>query len=244
MYIRYKTEVKGITRNQKLRIPLNVNSLTHVELNFQETTEIGDNLFITFPFSTVVQTLQDAEKMTKPLLDNIINLLIFKFDVPIKKPSIHDYKVADRHLLGRGSITLHNQQRYELTDADCNWLDSEINTSTLSSKLKLNTYFFKYKSILTVEDEISRFLLLYGLLYEIKGSQASVDTYIKKKESNVKMLPSTKSGKSGNETIYTWWRNQAQHMQNSTDIEQVTQNFVKLVDPLQELVFNAIKDTI
>ena len=244
MYIQYKTEVEGITKKQKLRIPLNENQLTYVELNFQGTTEIEDNLFITFLFSTTVQTLQDAEKMTKPLLDNIVNLLIFKFNVPIKEPSIHAYEVAERHLLATSSITLYNPQQYELTGTDYNWLNSEINSSVLSSKLNSNTYFPKYKSILTVEDEISRFLLLYGLLYEIKGSQRSVDTYIKRKEPHVKMMPSTKSNTANDETIYTWWRNQAQHMQNNTDIEQVAENFIGLVDSLQELVFYAIKNTI
>lgn len=244
MYIQYKTEVKGITKKQKLRIHLNDNSLTYAELNFQGTTEIGDNLFITFPLSTTVQTLQDAERMTKTSLDDIINLLIFKFNVPIKEPSIHAYEVVERHLLATSSITLYNLQQHELTDTDYNWLDSEIKSSALSSKLKSNTYFSKYRSILTVEDEISRFLLLYGLLYEIKGSQRSVDTYIKTKEPTVKMMPSTKSPQADDETIYTWWRNQAQHMQNNTDIEKVVENFVDLVSSLQGLVFDEIKNTI
>lgn len=239
MYIQYKTEVKGITNKQVLQLPLNVGPITDVELNFQETNEFYDILFITFLLSTPV-TLEDAEKITTPLLDNIINLMVYKFNATFKKSSINGYKNEDGHVIARGAITLHNLQQHELTDTDCAWLDTEINSSVVTSKLKSNAHFLQYKSILTVEDKISRFLLLYGLLYEIKGDQRSVDTYIKTKEPNVALLQTTREDRSYNETIYTWWRNQAQHMQNDTDIEKVKQHFVELVDSLQKLTFDAI----
>lgn len=239
MYIQYKTEVKRITKKQALQISINISPITDVKLNFQETNEFYDILFITFLLSTPVN-LEDAEKITKPLLDNIINLMVYKFNATLKKPSINGYKVEEGHVIARGEITIHNLQQHELTDTDCAWLDSEINSSVVTSKLKSNAYFLQYKSILTVEDEISRFLLLYGLLYEIKGDQLSVDRYIKTKEPNVTMLQATREDRSYNETIYTWWRNQAQHMQNDTDIELVQQNFVELVDSLQRLTFDAI----
>ncbi|GAB1807653.1 hypothetical protein [Priestia megaterium] len=244
MYIQYKTEAKGIKKKEELQIPLNTGSINYVKLVFEETKGIYDNLFVTFYFSTTVNNLQDAETITKPLLDDIINLMVYKFNTTIKKPTIHSYEVEAAKLIATGSIKLQNLQQYELTETDHSWLCSEINSLALISKLKLNVHFLQYKSIMTVEDEISRFLLLYGLLYEIKGNQSSVDTYIKAKEPNVKMLQTTRSGQNYLETIYTWWRNQAQHMQSTTDIEKVTQQFINLVDSLQELVFEAIKNQI
>jgi hypothetical protein len=245
MHIQYIVEVKGLMNKQELRIPLNVGSVDYATLVFEKTKEIYDILFVTFYFSTTVKSLQDAETLTRPLLDDIINLMVYKFNATFNKPNINGYKVEQAWVKASASITLQNIQQYELTETDRNWLSSEVNSQALISKLKLNVHFIQYKSILTIEDDVSRFLLLYALLYEMKGKkQGLVDTYIQTKEPSVPMRPTTRPDKKYDETIYSWWRNQAQHMESTTDIEDVTKQFIDLVGSLQELVFEAIKDEI
>jgi hypothetical protein len=244
MYIQYKTEVKGLSKEQELRIPINDGSIGYVTLGFKKTQELNEILFVTFYFSRTVNRLMDAELLTRGILEDIINLMVFNFNAAIKKPIVHAYVVEEASVIASALITLHNIKVHELTIPESSWLCSEVNSSVFSSKLKINPNFLQYKAILTVEDDVSRFLLLYALLYEIKGNQLAVDNYIKTKEPSVLLLQTTRSGQSYNETIYTWWRNQAQHMQSTTDIEDVTKHFNNLVEPLQNLVFEAVKDGI
>lgn len=244
MYIQYKTEVKGLTKEQELRIPINDGSIGYVKLVFEKTQELHEILFVTFYFSITVKSLMDAEILTGGLLENIINLMVFKFNATIKKPTIHAYEVEETSVIASASITLHNINVNEMTVTDSSWLISEVSSAALSAKLKFNANFSQYRAILTVEDDVSRYLLLYALMYEIKGNQLAVDNYIKTKEPSVVMLQTTRSGQTYNETIYTWWRNQAQHMQSNTDIELIKKHFNTLVVPLQNLVFEAVKDGI
>lgn len=241
MYIQYKIEVNGLTKEQELRIPINDGSIGNVTLAFQKTQELHEILFVTFYFSTTVKRLMDAELLTGGILEDIINLMVFKFNATIKKTTIHAYEVEETSVIASASITLHNINVHEMTVTESSWLNTEVSSAALSTKLKLNANFLQYKAILTVEDDVSRYLLLYALLYEIKGTQKAVDNYIKTNEPSVVMLQTTRSGKTDDETIYTWWRNQAQHMQSNTDIEQIKNHFNTLVEPLQNLVFEAVR---
>lgn len=248
--IQYKVDVSGIIKVEPLSINPNNSDISNVQLLFEQTNSNFDILFIKFYFNKNINNLQEAETITRPFLTDFINLLIYKFNATFKNPSVHSYIIGKDSLIATGAITLYNQQNYKITEDDSKWLSEKIINQSLVNRLKLNPYFIQYKSILAIEDNISRFLLLYGLLYEIKTDQKSVDKYIENEEKNVIKLQTTKVHQKTkvrltyDETIYTWWRNQAQHMQRSTDIVEVAKQFNTLESSLKDLVFKAIKSQI
>ncbi|MBD8109668.1 hypothetical protein [Priestia megaterium] len=243
MYIQYRMGVKGIIEKQLWKLNPISNEIDYVELFYEMNEKLSNNLFVTFYFSSTIKDVDEAENITRPLLDDLINLMIYKFNAIFDKPIINSHNIEEKVLIARGSITLYKQKQHVLNEQDYTWLSTKINDQHLVTKLKLNTHFLQYKSILSIEDDIARFLLLYGLLYEMQGcSQRNVDQYIKSEDSNVKMLTTTRPNSNSQETIYTWWRNQAQHIQTTTDIEQVTEEFRNLVNSLNELVFKAIEN--
>ena len=250
MYIEYIVNIKGIIRAESLNINLSNSDVKNCELFFETTNSDFDILFIRFYFNKSIQSEDEAKSITIPLVNDLINVLIYTFNVTCKVPVVNGFHVANKTIIARGSIPIYNLEQYQLTEADCNWLSTNINDQILINKLKLNPYFLQYKSVLTIEDSVSRYLLLYGLLYEIKGDQDEVDKYIKSKIKKVikrrttKINKHTKKRLKKRETIYTWWRNQAQHMQNTTDIEKVAQQFKTLENSLRDLVYDAIKSGI
>lgn len=247
VHIQYRVEVKGIFKNLPLYINSFNNEIKTVEVLFEKTESNFDILFVKFYFNKNIDNLQKAEALTKPVLTNFINLLIYKFKVIFKEPLIHSYNVLEKTMMARGSITIYNQPFHEITEGDSKWLSEEIQNYSLLNRLKNNPYFLQYKSIIAVEDNVSRFLLLYGLLFEIKSTQKAVDKFIESEEINVikrrttKIDSNTKKRLTYKETIYTWWRNQAQHMQKNTNINEVTKQFNLLEGALKDLVFKAIK---
>ena len=242
MYIQYKTTLNGLIGKKTEYIPINNDFIYHIELHFDEYNETQNYLFIKFVLKTTEHTLEFAAAMTQPLLNSIIDLLVVQFNVPIEEPKVHAYQTKDKHVVATGLISIYAPQEYELTSSDYAWLTSEIISTKFSDKLKSNSYFQKYKSIILKEGTISRFLLLYSLLYEMKGNQKSVDSYIKEKEPEVQLIPSTKPSKQ-DETVYTWYRNQAEHMQTDTSITNIEKKCTELIGSLQLLVFNAVKES-
>ncbi len=77
----------------------------------------------------------------------------------------------------------------------------------------------------------------------MKGIQKSVDSYIKEKEPEVQLIPSTKPS-TQDETVYTWYRNQAEHMQTYISIANIEKECTELIDSLQLLVCNSVKESI
>lgn len=259
MYIQYKLVLRKLTGTQSEIIeiiddqPKILTSkdpiIKSIKLQFQNNQEISAGLFVTFNFHSEDMTLEIAERNTESLLNSIINLLIYKLNVSISEPKIHAYAVVDKSVVASGSITLYNPEHYELPELDYSWLADNIDSSTLSQELKSSSHFQMYKSILLVENVISRFLLLYSLLYELKQNQYKTDTYIQEKEPEVRMIESTKRHRKDKEepnleTEYTWWRNQSQHMQDDTSINEITKNYSKLIDGLQQIVFQAIIESL
>ncbi|MCY9271455.1 hypothetical protein MOF24_06900 [Bacillus inaquosorum] len=250
MFIEYKTEVKNIQLVRNRKIPLKINSINEVNLFFNyDNNKFFNELFIRCSFEKPIKNLLEAKALSKPIIDNLINLMVYKFGAIIKEPTVHSYKTEEKEILASGSITLYDLPEYELNSNDYSWLTTEMDSQSLSLKLEKSVPFYRYKKIISEEDALSRFLLLYALLYDIKGGQDSVDRYIKSKDPNVEMKPTTRTNKQGvpaqkDETVYTWWRNQAQHLQTTTDIEDMIGKCRDLVDSLQELVLDEIKNHI
>ncbi|SYZ77251.1 hypothetical protein [Trichococcus shcherbakoviae] len=252
MHIQYKLDLKKmsgmqtkiieIKDKQAKILKLDNPEVQHIIMKFQENQDTSMGLFITFHFYSEDLTLENAKAISAPLLNNIINLLVYKLLVSISDPKINAYDTVDGSMHASGSITLYNLEHYELPEIDYSWLENNIDSSNLSEILQTSGRFQMYKSILLVENVTSRFLLLYSLLYEMKKNQNGIDRYIMRKEPKVKMIKSKNKNKKGSnlETAYTWWRNQSQHMQKDTSINEITQNYSQLIDGLQLIVFQAI----
>lgn len=246
MYIEYKVEIKGLTSEQKIKLNSENGYIDYVTLQFSDKPapdNMFEELYIRFYLRNTFDNVDKAKNITCPLVKNIFDLMIYKFSdsqIKLKHFMLNSHNIENKRLIGSAEISLYHIQSHEITSEDTQWLESEVKSQTLINKLNTNLYFIKYRSISMVEDKVARYLLLYSLLYDIKGSQRSVDSYIRQREPKVKMCPSTKNSKKC-ETTYTWWRNQVEHMQKNTNINEVTKNIEDLVNPLNKLVFEAVK---
>lgn len=256
MYIQYKLDLKKLTGNQFEIIETQDNqpeilildnpTIRVIKIQFQKNQEINMDLFITFEFHSKDITLETAVKSSTPILNDIINLLVYKLNVSILEPKINAYNTVDKCVAATGSMTIYNLNHYVLPELDYSWLTDSIFSTNLSQKLKISTHYQMYKSIILLENVTSRFLLLYSLLYEMKKGQKNLDIYIQTKEPEVEMIKSTNTSKWAPEweTIYTWWRNQSQHIQDDTSINETIAHYSKLVDALQHIVFQAILESL
>lgn len=255
MYIQYKLNLKKmsgmgpeIIKIKDIlpgKIVIDNPIIRNIEIQFQENQDISTELLITFQFNSEKITLEDTKKCTDSLLNNITNLLVYKLHISISEPQIYAYNTTEARVVASGSITIYKPEHYQLPELDYDWIGKNINSSDLSEKLKTSVHFQMYKSILSVENIISRFLLMYSVLYDLKGEQYNVDRYIKSKEPTTLMIPTTKTyGKKNPETVYTWWRNQSLHMQDDTLINEIIKNYSQLIDGLQQIVFQAIIESL
>lgn len=255
MYIQYKLNLKKmsgmgpeIIKIKDIlpgKIVIDNPIIRNIEIQFQENQDISTELLITFQFNSEKITLEDTKKCTDSLLNNITNLLVYKLHISISEPQIYAYNTTEARVVASGSITIYKPEHYQLPELDYDWIGKNINSSDLSEKLKTSVHFQMYKSILSVENIISRFLLMYSVLYDLKGNQSEVDKYIESKEPKVSVRTSTrKHGVNIDETVYTWWRNQSQHMQNDTSINDINKHYSELIDGLQQIVFQAINESL
>lgn len=95
-----------------------------------------------------------------------------------------------------------------------------------------------YRSALSIKDEISRFLIFYGLLLILKGeTQNLVDEYLKQKIPDILIV----RGHTKDETIITNIRNAIAHPKDGIDLRDLRKSVKNYLDTLQICVLEILK---
>lgn len=270
MFIEFKSNLIKVSGNHIANITLNDTStgvidvnndlISHARYVFQQHEngqDVYTSILIRFDFTSKEVTFDQAISVTKSVLDEMINLIAYKMNLYISEPIVNTCDVIDKKLIGSGSIEIYNILPYVLPDLDASWLSVNLKMANFLKEPKSKFHFQLYKHIISIESAAARFLMLYGLLWNITGNQIKLDEFIKAQKPEVKMEKSPKcydeKFKEKNKdkfssdgklwvTIYTYWRNQSQHIQSDTSIEEVEFNYELLVDDFQGLVFKAITE--
>ncbi len=105
-----------------------------------------------------------------------------------------------------------------------------------------------YRHSLNIKDDISKYLIYYGLLQIlVSDSQKDLEDYIKQKLPTIEILKRIKMFK-GNEveveeTIITRTRNLIAHPNNTLDLNALKQEVIKNITALRQLVLNILRDS-
>ena len=95
-----------------------------------------------------------------------------------------------------------------------------------------------YRTTLSINDRISQYLILYGLLLILKGEkQKKVDEFILSKIPDILVV----AGKNGTETIITRIRNMIAHPSSDRDMTQLNKNVQTYIETLKNLVLNELR---
>ncbi|HEY9169434.1 MAG TPA: methylamine utilization protein MauJ [Lutibacter sp.] len=96
-----------------------------------------------------------------------------------------------------------------------------------------------YRTALSINDNISQYLIFYGLLLILKGeSQKKVDNFIKQEIPDIQIV----IGKHSNETIITKIRNMIAHPSNELNMHQLNEYIDNYLDTLKNIVLKELRN--
>lgn len=100
-----------------------------------------------------------------------------------------------------------------------------------------------FLNTLSVENHYARFILLYGILYDLVGTELDVDDYIKQYFNDVSGKPEMKISRNNpkkQETIYTYLRNYYGHMNDIDKINEINIKTNEVINEFTELVYQKL----
>ena len=178
-------------------------------------------------------SLSDVRLKTEELLNLISDYLSFEYRLSIKKIEGPGVKLSAQ----LGMIK-------HFFEEDKIKMEKEINN------IKFEPYKRLYRSAMSNDDDIARFMFLYSILFDVleANGQSAVDRFIRSECPEVykhgEDIPSEKKDKNGhpfrNETIYTWLRNQVGHTQSRSKISYITGTIEIKIKELEFIVAKAI----
>lgn len=186
-------------------------------------------------------SVSDIWTRIEDFLELLSDYLSFEFGLPIKKIEWPGSK-----LFGKIQVIKHFNEEHKIK------MEKEI------SDIKYEPYKRLYRSAMSSDDNVARFMFLYSILFDVleaedKNGQRTVDAFIRNECKRIdenfvykhfEDRPSEKKDKNGvskrNETIYTWLRNQVGHTQFGSRIISVTSQIDVKVKELELIVAKAI----
>lgn len=168
----------------------------------------------------------------------------YKFDTPYNDFYVSEYfKDGKRTVFGKASFTaLSLLQVIGDNTVD---IKEKIKDESLLKELRENDFYKMLRDILAVKDTMTKYLLLYSLLYLInEDSQNKVERFIDLNELNVEKMGRLRSdGRLEMKSIYTTLRNKVGHITKSEDINMVAKDMNRTMGRLIRLVKIAIEQT-
>ncbi|WNF35686.1 hypothetical protein RJD24_14655 [Bacillaceae bacterium IKA-2] len=121
----------------------------------------------------------------------------------------------------------------------------EFENEQLLDKLRNSPYYMMLRTILSVDDTMTKYILLYSLLYLLnKDSQNQVNRFIKEFEPNVEdMTRIRSSGEPEEAPVYTTLRNRIGHISTDENIVTVIKEMERTMPGLLRLVKISIRQT-
>jgi hypothetical protein len=196
--------------------------------------------------------MEEARKETERLVNNVINILAYKFGAFFTEPFIIYEGEFGKSPTRRSAITLYNIENIQLSDVDKQDLKNSLNDDAFIDFLTNNPQEKIYRDIIFSQNKVGNFIALYSLLQEIIGhhsgkpaGQSDTDNFIRSQPNYMRQTDRDSTGRKDKndvpikETKYTWLRNQIGHTQSSTDILVVETEIISIYSELVKLILTA-----
>lgn len=182
-YIKYSLIIDRLVTKEHININLKNQYINSIEIN-QERDDLGLNTIITFNLIDQIKNIEEAKAVTHKLLEGIINDIAITLGGFIGIPEFYESR-----------IMFSTQKQCELECsvevASSKQIIKKLKDQIEKSNGSNHYYFSLYRYSLNFRDEVARFMFLYSILAQLKGSsQSQIDEYIKEQEPSVIELPS------------------------------------------------------
>jgi len=194
-------------------------AVTKVEVSSPSDKQINIKVFF-----KDVSTPEVADSISRLIANRIADRLAFEFKISAAEPFRGDASFQKND--GSGQPHIVCSTTFGLGTSG--YLSSKIPVSSIpnlsnfliATEPSKEAYYSMFRSIMQVEDPVSRFMQLYGALVALKGPhQRAVDTFISTCESTVQMIYCNHCNR--NVTLYTNLRNQLAHPAIATPLANV-----------------------
>ncbi|MGX5467890.1 hypothetical protein ACWKT2_17185 [Bacillus toyonensis] len=245
--VEYRVRVKGIECREAIcfqpNSELNSNSgITNVEISF---TDLDSDYY-----SMLIKvTINNNHAQVEEFISKILGLFSYEFGMLYKDLT----KISDSRSLATGMITIYNNSGYRLLEeTDREDIINNLGNQTFEADILGNAFVSILVNSLRIEGVVGRFIQLYGLLQMVvptsdlsrPTSQRDVDSFIRNNGFSFYNVnedkPTTRPRGSGNDTIYTWLRNQVGHTGSTVDVADVQNQIEDKVNELFIITKTAI----
>ncbi len=236
-YIQYKVEIPSFPLQNKFIFIYGEEYVNRVEIE----QEGNNSLDVKFYLTSKVNDKENARKLTIELLENILNIISYRFNISYNSTPIAYFTKGKRHVYGRdSSITI--DMKMVIGDFSSELTDS-MKKPELIRELRENPYHIIFRRIMPIKDTISKYLLLYSLLALINGDkQKEVDKFIKKNDPNYKVMSRIRTdGTEEVKSVYTTLRNKVGHITTNEEIDRIGKDMESNMSGLISLVKKAIE---
>lgn len=214
------------------------------KVKFVEMVWNGEScLNATFYLSDDVNDEEEAKSLTNDLLKDIMNLISYRFNLNYNAYLVAFYRNGKRIVYGRA--VMRSFATLQVIGDYTEELSEGLRNNELLKELRYNPYHHLFRGIISIQDVISKYLLLYSLISLIKeDNQNKIDQFIATYEPNgEKMSRIRTSGKEETKSVYTTLRNKVGHITTNEDIRSITQDMNRTMDGLIRLTKIVIKQT-
>lgn len=237
-YIVYEAYSETIFGEMACDIDINKDSIKQIEIevtNVENSNPPKGKLIAKFVLDDEIKDRDKAFDLCNTKMVELLNALAYRTEKTFYNYEVADSSFAMHIRIGHSDVTGTIQVRHAFSEKDFEKAGKKIKNG------KAKSYLFKlYRAALSHQDSFTRFMLLYGVIYQIFQRQDAVDSFIRYKDPTVEQRTSTKNN-NVQETIFTYLRNQVGHTQEDSDFEKVVEEMGVHVQRLSYFVKEAIK---
>jgi len=242
-HVEYSFRILEVTF-EPFSIPLSDPRITEVRFSIRKTDDSEKNNCSMAVMLGPVKSIEEADQLANSIKDKLFELFSLLIGCAIGIPRLIGHGLVPRpgeggqiHLIAH-KAKLHmtgGSSPRKLTNGDIHSLSnafSKLNTVGGSSLLRI----FKYA--MNIDDEVSKFLMLYLILYLLRSTQRDVDALIRLIDPAVAQSPDPRSPNLM-ETCFTRLRNEITH--RDVDHEATRKEISHRIYDLIKIVRTAIK---
>jgi hypothetical protein len=238
-FIEYIADI-NVPLSNSFVIHYNRKRITNIEI---EKTESN---ILTFRFNLENGSLTEEEvkDATHQIAIDMINLISYLFNLSYK--GLHTSVFCrNGKKIQYGRATFSSFATLQIIGDNTLQIKEKFKDKSLLQELRNNPYHSMLREILSVNHTLSKYLLLYSLIYLIsEDNQNRVETFIKGNEPNVEMMERIKSnGTTEYKSVYTTLRNRIGHMNKDETIDNLTKDMSRTLNGLIRLAKLAVEET-
>lgn len=233
-YVKYKATIQNLGIAEKEKIKIKGKVIDTVEIEPTDLQGGGRTFYI---WCYAIENIDEISNNLSPdYLDDINRIVLGLIGFTNGYVSELE-KIEDTLFVVRKSVTCTIDGKIVVPYSE---QDREHLKRQLYYQGPLHQYDKLFEDIMKIKDDISRYIMLYGILELRYGTQKDIDIAIKQQEPNVKLERTRRSNKNFDETVYTWLRNQYGHPDLGTKVEDIDNEISKRSKEFTELVFKLL----